>query len=200
MRFYALRLHEVGMIQSSPNAILAEGTVWRFLNELKRELRRESPDPERSSRRERAGASTPQRRRHKHRIDAAGYPDPPTRGSSISITPAASTAASSEPASLAINTVAAGAISTAMKAGTGAYELSFQIVELQPLGAGASSSGRPRARGLDGRREMIPRGRHRRRLVSDHSRMPSHSRTCSCRSLWNSARGPEAAMRPRLST
>jgi NitT/TauT family transport system substrate-binding protein len=39
MRFYALRLHEVDMIQSSPNAIIAEGTDWRFLNELKRELK-----------------------------------------------------------------------------------------------------------------------------------------------------------------
>jgi NitT/TauT family transport system substrate-binding protein len=39
MRFYALRLHEVGMIKSSPNTILAEGTDWRFLNELKRELK-----------------------------------------------------------------------------------------------------------------------------------------------------------------
>jgi len=39
MRFYALRLHEVGMASSSPNALLAEGTDWRFLNELKRELK-----------------------------------------------------------------------------------------------------------------------------------------------------------------
>jgi NitT/TauT family transport system substrate-binding protein len=39
MRFFALRLHEAGMIESSPNAILAEGTDWRFLNELKRELK-----------------------------------------------------------------------------------------------------------------------------------------------------------------
>jgi NitT/TauT family transport system substrate-binding protein len=39
MRFYALRLHEVGMIKSSPNALLAEGADWRFLNELKRELK-----------------------------------------------------------------------------------------------------------------------------------------------------------------
>jgi NitT/TauT family transport system substrate-binding protein len=39
MRFYALRLHEVGMIKSSPIALLAEGTDWRFLNELKRELK-----------------------------------------------------------------------------------------------------------------------------------------------------------------
>jgi NitT/TauT family transport system substrate-binding protein len=39
MRFFALRLHETGMIKSSPNALLAEGTDWRFLNELKRELK-----------------------------------------------------------------------------------------------------------------------------------------------------------------
>ena len=39
MRFFALRLHEAGMISSSPNALLAEGTDWRFLNELKRELK-----------------------------------------------------------------------------------------------------------------------------------------------------------------
>ena len=39
LRFYALRLHEVGMIKSSPNALIAEGTDWRFLNELKRELK-----------------------------------------------------------------------------------------------------------------------------------------------------------------
>ena len=39
IRFYALRLHEVGMIKSSPHKIIAEGTDWRFLNELKRELK-----------------------------------------------------------------------------------------------------------------------------------------------------------------
>jgi NitT/TauT family transport system substrate-binding protein len=39
IRFYALRLHEVGMIKSSPNKIIAAGTDWRFLNELKRELK-----------------------------------------------------------------------------------------------------------------------------------------------------------------
>ncbi len=39
LRFYALRLHEVGMIASSPNQIIAAGTDWRFLNELKRELK-----------------------------------------------------------------------------------------------------------------------------------------------------------------
>jgi NitT/TauT family transport system substrate-binding protein len=39
IRFYALRLHEAGMIKSSPNAIIADGTDWRFLDELKRELK-----------------------------------------------------------------------------------------------------------------------------------------------------------------
>ena len=39
MRFYALRLHEAGMVESSPNTIIADGTDWTFLNELKRELK-----------------------------------------------------------------------------------------------------------------------------------------------------------------
>jgi NitT/TauT family transport system substrate-binding protein len=39
VRFYALRLHEIGMIKSSPQKIIAEGTDWRFLNELKKELK-----------------------------------------------------------------------------------------------------------------------------------------------------------------
>ena len=39
MRFFALRLHEVGMIKSTPQKLLAQGTDWRFLNELKRELK-----------------------------------------------------------------------------------------------------------------------------------------------------------------
>ena len=39
MRFYALRLHEAKLIKSSPNKIIADGTDWRFLNELKRELK-----------------------------------------------------------------------------------------------------------------------------------------------------------------
>jgi NitT/TauT family transport system substrate-binding protein len=38
VRFYALRLHEAGMIKSSPQKIIAQGTDWRFLNELKKEL------------------------------------------------------------------------------------------------------------------------------------------------------------------
>jgi NitT/TauT family transport system substrate-binding protein len=39
VRFYALRLYEGGMIKSSPQKILAQGTDWRFLNELKKELK-----------------------------------------------------------------------------------------------------------------------------------------------------------------
>jgi hypothetical protein len=39
IRFYALRLSEVGFIKSSPQKIIAENTDWRFLNELKRELK-----------------------------------------------------------------------------------------------------------------------------------------------------------------
>jgi NitT/TauT family transport system substrate-binding protein len=39
LRFYALRLHEAGMITSTPSRIIAEGADWRFLNELKRELK-----------------------------------------------------------------------------------------------------------------------------------------------------------------
>jgi len=39
IRYYALRLHEVGFIKSSPQRIVADGTDWRFLNELKRELK-----------------------------------------------------------------------------------------------------------------------------------------------------------------
>ncbi len=39
VRFYALRLHEAGMIRSTPQKILVQGTDWRFLNELKRELK-----------------------------------------------------------------------------------------------------------------------------------------------------------------
>jgi NitT/TauT family transport system substrate-binding protein len=39
LRFYALRLHEAGMIKSSPQKIIAQGADWRFLNELKKELK-----------------------------------------------------------------------------------------------------------------------------------------------------------------
>jgi NitT/TauT family transport system substrate-binding protein len=39
LRFYALRLHEAGMIKSSPQKLIEQGTDWRFLNELKKELK-----------------------------------------------------------------------------------------------------------------------------------------------------------------
>jgi NitT/TauT family transport system substrate-binding protein len=39
LRFYALRLHEVGMIKSTPQKIIADGTDWRFLDQVKRELK-----------------------------------------------------------------------------------------------------------------------------------------------------------------
>jgi NitT/TauT family transport system substrate-binding protein len=39
VRFYALRLYEAGLIKSTPQKIIEENTDWRFLNELKRELK-----------------------------------------------------------------------------------------------------------------------------------------------------------------
>ncbi len=39
LRFHALRLHEVGMIKTHPNKLIAQGSDWRFLNELKKELK-----------------------------------------------------------------------------------------------------------------------------------------------------------------
>jgi NitT/TauT family transport system substrate-binding protein len=39
LRFHALRLHEVGMIKTSPQKIIAQGTDWRFLNTLKGQLK-----------------------------------------------------------------------------------------------------------------------------------------------------------------
>jgi NitT/TauT family transport system substrate-binding protein len=39
VRFYALRLQEAGMIKRTPQQIIARGTDWRFLNELKKELK-----------------------------------------------------------------------------------------------------------------------------------------------------------------
>ena len=39
LRFYALRLHEVGLIKHNPQQIIEQGTDWRFLNELKQELK-----------------------------------------------------------------------------------------------------------------------------------------------------------------
>ena len=39
IRFYSLRLREVGMVKSSPQKIIADGTDWHFLDEVKRELK-----------------------------------------------------------------------------------------------------------------------------------------------------------------
>jgi NitT/TauT family transport system substrate-binding protein len=39
VRFYALRLHEIGLIKNTPQKIIAQGTDWRFFNELKKELK-----------------------------------------------------------------------------------------------------------------------------------------------------------------
>ena len=39
LRFYTLRLREGGMIRASPEKILKDGTDFRFLNELKKELK-----------------------------------------------------------------------------------------------------------------------------------------------------------------
>ena len=39
VRFYALRLREAGMVKSSPQKLIADGTDWRFLKELRRELK-----------------------------------------------------------------------------------------------------------------------------------------------------------------
>jgi NitT/TauT family transport system substrate-binding protein len=39
MRFYALRLHDTGLIKTIPTKIIAENTDWRFFNELKHELK-----------------------------------------------------------------------------------------------------------------------------------------------------------------
>jgi NitT/TauT family transport system substrate-binding protein len=39
LRFYALRMREAGFIKSSPQKIIADSADWRFLDELKRELK-----------------------------------------------------------------------------------------------------------------------------------------------------------------
>jgi len=39
IRFYALRMREAGLIKASPNKLIAKHTDWRFLNELKKELK-----------------------------------------------------------------------------------------------------------------------------------------------------------------
>lgn len=39
LRFYAIRLHEAGLITMSPQSVLATGADWRFYDEIRRELR-----------------------------------------------------------------------------------------------------------------------------------------------------------------
>jgi NitT/TauT family transport system substrate-binding protein len=39
VRYYALRLHELGFVKSSPQKIISDGTDWQFLDEVKRELK-----------------------------------------------------------------------------------------------------------------------------------------------------------------
>lgn len=39
LRFYALRLHEAGVIKSDPQKLLAQGTNWRFIEQLKKEMK-----------------------------------------------------------------------------------------------------------------------------------------------------------------
>jgi NitT/TauT family transport system substrate-binding protein len=39
VRFYALRAYELGFVKSTPRKIIADGTNWRFFEELKRELK-----------------------------------------------------------------------------------------------------------------------------------------------------------------
>jgi NitT/TauT family transport system substrate-binding protein len=39
IRFFALRMHEAGVIKSNPQKIIADGMDWRFVNELKKELK-----------------------------------------------------------------------------------------------------------------------------------------------------------------
>ena len=39
VRFYALSLHDIGMIKTNPKTLIAQGTDWRFIRELKKELK-----------------------------------------------------------------------------------------------------------------------------------------------------------------
>jgi NitT/TauT family transport system substrate-binding protein len=39
VRFYTLRLREVGVVKATPQKILDQGTDWKILNVLKRELK-----------------------------------------------------------------------------------------------------------------------------------------------------------------
>ena len=39
VRFFSLRLNEIGMVKNGPQKIIAQGTDWRFLREVKKELK-----------------------------------------------------------------------------------------------------------------------------------------------------------------
>ena len=39
LRFFALRMHKLGLIKKSPEVLVEEIADWRFLNELKQELK-----------------------------------------------------------------------------------------------------------------------------------------------------------------
>jgi NitT/TauT family transport system substrate-binding protein len=39
LRFFSLRLREAGLVESTPEQIISRGTDFRFLRELKRELK-----------------------------------------------------------------------------------------------------------------------------------------------------------------
>ena len=39
VRFYALGMHQAGLMKSNPNKLITKHTDWRFLNQLKKELK-----------------------------------------------------------------------------------------------------------------------------------------------------------------
>ncbi len=39
IRYFSLRLHEVGLVKSNPEKMIARGTDWRFLQQLRKELK-----------------------------------------------------------------------------------------------------------------------------------------------------------------
>jgi NitT/TauT family transport system substrate-binding protein len=39
LRFFTLRMRDIGYINSTPQKIIAQAADWRFLNQLKRELK-----------------------------------------------------------------------------------------------------------------------------------------------------------------
>lgn len=39
VRFFALRLRDIGMVKSDPKKLLAQGTDWRFIDQLRKEMK-----------------------------------------------------------------------------------------------------------------------------------------------------------------